>query len=45
MTFAGPKHLSTTQRYIEVNDQMMREAVEAYEANLPFLLLYSYEIS
>ena len=28
MTLAGHKHLSTTQRYIEVNDQMMREAVE-----------------
>lgn len=25
---AGHKHLSTTQRYIEVNDQMLKEAVE-----------------
>lgn len=28
MTLAGHRHLSTTQRYIEVNDQMMRAAVE-----------------
>jgi integrase/recombinase XerD len=28
MTLAGHKHLSTTQRYIEVNDAMMRAAVE-----------------
>ncbi|WP_043745265.1 tyrosine-type recombinase/integrase [Paramagnetospirillum magneticum] len=28
MTLAGHRHLSTTQRYIEVNDQMMRSAVE-----------------
>ncbi len=28
MTLAGHKHLSTTQRYIDVNDEMMREAVE-----------------
>ena len=28
MTLAGHKHLSTTQRYIEVNDEMMRQAVE-----------------
>lgn len=28
MTLAGHKHLSTTQRYIEVTDQMLREAVE-----------------
>ena len=27
MTLAGHKHLTTTQRYIEVNDEMMREAV------------------
>lgn len=28
MTLAGHRHLSTTQRYIEVNDAMMRAAVE-----------------
>jgi integrase/recombinase XerD len=28
MTLAGHKHLGTTQRYIEVNDQMLRAAVE-----------------
>ena len=28
MELAGHKHLSTTQRYIDVNDQMLREAVE-----------------
>ena len=28
MELAGHKHLSTTQRYIEVNDQMLKEAVE-----------------
>lgn len=28
MTLAGHRHLSTTQRYIEVNDQMLRAAVE-----------------
>ncbi len=28
MTLAGHRHLSTTQRYIEVNDAMMRQAVE-----------------
>ena len=28
MHLAGHKHLSTTQRYIEVNDQMLKEAVE-----------------
>lgn len=28
MTLAGHKHLSTTQRYIEVNDEMMKAAVE-----------------
>jgi integrase/recombinase XerD len=28
MTLAGHKHLSTTQRYIDVNDEMMRQAVE-----------------
>lgn len=27
MTLAGHKHLSTTQRYIDVNDDMMRKAV------------------
>jgi len=27
MTLAGHRHLSTTQRYIEVNDEMMRAAV------------------
>ncbi|KAF0225730.1 MAG: integrase/recombinase [Rhodospirillaceae bacterium] len=27
MTLAGHKHLTTTQRYIEVNDEMMRAAV------------------
>ena len=27
MTLAGHKHLSTTQRYIEVNDELMRNAV------------------
>ncbi len=27
MTLAGHKHLSTTQRYIDVNDDMMRQAV------------------
>ncbi|MEQ9444426.1 MAG: site-specific integrase [Rhodospirillaceae bacterium] len=29
MTLVGHKHLSTTQRYIDVNDDMMRTAVEA----------------
>jgi len=28
MTLAGHKHLSTTQRYIEVNERMLRNAVE-----------------
>ncbi|KAA0592929.1 integrase/recombinase XerD [Azospirillum lipoferum] len=28
MTLAGHKHLTTTQRYIEVNDELMRAAVE-----------------
>ena len=28
MTLAGHKHLGTTQRYIEVNDEMLRKAVE-----------------
>ena len=28
MTLAGHKHLTTTQRYIEVNDDLMRAAVE-----------------
>lgn len=28
MLLAGHKHLSTTQRYIDVNDEMMRSAVE-----------------
>jgi integrase/recombinase XerD len=28
MTLAGHKHLSTTQRYIEVNDEMLKAAVE-----------------
>ncbi len=28
MTLAGHKHLTTTQRYIEVNDEMLRQAVE-----------------
>jgi integrase/recombinase XerD len=28
MTLAGHKHLSTTQRYIDVNDEMLRKAVE-----------------
>ena len=28
MTLAGHKNLSTTQRYIEVNDDLMRAAVE-----------------
>jgi len=28
MTLAGHKHLGTTQRYIDVNDEMMRKAVE-----------------
>lgn len=28
MTLAGHKHLGTTQRYIDVNDEMMRQAVE-----------------
>jgi integrase/recombinase XerD len=27
MTLAGHKNLSTTQRYIEVNDEMMRAAI------------------
>ena len=27
MTLAGHKHLTTTQRYIEVNDEMLRKAV------------------
>ena len=29
MMLAGHKHISTTQRYIEVSDEMMRRAVEA----------------
>ncbi len=28
MELAGHKHLSTTQRYIDVNDQLLKEAVE-----------------
>lgn len=28
MTLAGHKHLTTTQRYIEVNDELMRAAVD-----------------
>jgi len=28
MTLAGHKHLSTTQRYIDVNDEMLKQAVE-----------------
>lgn len=28
MTLAGHKHLSTTQKYIDVNDEIMRRAVE-----------------
>ena len=28
MTLAGHKHLTTTQRYIDVNDEMLRKAVE-----------------
>jgi len=28
MELAGHRHLSTTQRYIEVNDEMKRAAVE-----------------
>jgi integrase/recombinase XerD len=28
MTLAGHQHLTTTQRYIDVNDQMMRSAVD-----------------
>ena len=28
MTLAGHRHVSATQRYIEVNDQMMKAAVE-----------------
>lgn len=28
MTLAGHQHMSTTQRYIDVNDNMLREAVE-----------------
>ena len=28
MELAGHKHLGTTQRYIEVNDEMKRAAVE-----------------
>lgn len=28
MTLAGHKHLGTTQRYIDVNDEMLRKAVE-----------------
>ena len=27
MTLAGHKHLTTTQRYIDVNDEMLRRAV------------------
>ncbi len=27
MTLAGHKHLTTTQRYIDVNDEMMRAAI------------------
>jgi len=29
MTLAGHKHMTTTQRYIDVNDEMMRAAVDA----------------
>ena len=28
MTLAGHKNLTTTQRYIDVNDEMMAKAVE-----------------
>jgi integrase/recombinase XerD len=28
MTLAGHKHLSTKQRYIDVNDEMLRQVVE-----------------
>ncbi len=28
MTLAGHRHMSTTQRYIDVNDEMLKEAVE-----------------
>ncbi|RLA43537.1 MAG: site-specific integrase, partial [Gammaproteobacteria bacterium] len=28
MTLAGHQHMSTTQRYIDVNDRMLKEAVE-----------------
>ncbi|MGB0683715.1 MAG: tyrosine-type recombinase/integrase [Magnetovibrionaceae bacterium] len=28
MTLAGHKHLTTTQRYIDVNDEMLKQAVE-----------------
>ena len=28
MTLAGHKHMSTTQRYIDVNDAMLTAAVE-----------------
>lgn len=28
MMLAGHRHLSTTQRYIDVNDEMLRAAVE-----------------
>lgn len=28
MMLAGRRHLSTTQRYTDVNDEMMRTAVE-----------------
>ena len=28
MTLAGHKNLNTTQRYIDVNDEMMAKAVE-----------------
>jgi len=27
MTLAGHKHMTTTQRYIDVNDEMLRQAV------------------
>ncbi|HLZ67753.1 MAG TPA: tyrosine-type recombinase/integrase [Aliidongia sp.] len=33
MTLAGHKHLTTTQRYIDVNDEIMRAAVDALWPN------------
>ncbi len=34
MTLAGHKHLTTTQRVIDVNDAMPRRAVEVLQAGI-----------